>query len=400
MGGCLACGHFQKEMSKPTPIHAPKPYFNDTEYQKIIKTKCSAKKVAKLRALADAGNIQAAFAYGDLLMTGAWDMARMESDLALERLIPPTLDPTKDPYLVLPRDQYQAVNYLKIAAEYPDENACLEISKARAHLKYCSRRGNTGYNGHGKLDKIMLELFYIPMERAASRQELQLNPFFPLPYLRPKISNPKAKVFSGIAAEIIKYNGLQSIIFHVLALALIISVFRDTKDTLVTKQIVLLEMFTFIAFTIPLLLVILISIIFGSANKKPLCSCSDARKAHDVAMDGISKDLKTTDPFKETPLIVRNIHSVQITLFVAYIIIAVIVSLLDLNGVIKLKKFIPENMINPVLFVSVLFPVLALALLQKLVPPFNHKICEAELMRTEMEHKDGFLSQSILKPWN
>lgn len=371
----------------------------DEEFQIVNKMKCSAKKVAKLKSLADTGNIQAAFAFGDLLMTGAWDMARMESDLALERLIPPPLDPSKDPYLILRRDQYQAINYLRFAADYPHEDTCLEISKARAHLKYCSRKRNFGYNGRGRLDYMMLVSFYTPMEKAATPEDLRFNPFFPLPYSRPKICNPKGKVFSRLATQLVGYNVLQLFTFHILALALIFVGFGDAKDTLVTRQIMQMQMFTLLAFTIPLFLVILISVIFGSVKEKPLCSCSDVRRAYDAAMDGVSDDLKVTDPFTETPFVVRNIFSVQETIFFVYILTAAIVTLLDYTKFIKLRQFIPQNLIYPVIIATMAFSACSLVLLKKLVPPFSDKLCEAQFLQAEMDNKDGFLSKLILNRW-
>ena len=90
------------------------PYVCFEEYKAIFAIPLGDERFKKLKVAADAGNIQAAFTYGEILMTGGWDQRRMEIDLACGRLLPETPNPRNDPYLCVPRDQFTAINFLII----------------------------------------------------------------------------------------------------------------------------------------------------------------------------------------------------------------------------------------------------------------------------------------------
>ena len=133
-----------------------------------------------MRALADSGNVQAAWYYGNILLVGGWDESRMGVDFLRNKLLPEKLDPRQDPYLIVPRDQYAAVHYHKIAASFPDEKQAVEISYSRVILGYCRKKTDIGYNGTGKLDRFYIESFET-YAKAAKPEDFKANPFIPYP---------------------------------------------------------------------------------------------------------------------------------------------------------------------------------------------------------------------------
>jgi hypothetical protein len=370
------------------------PYINNEEFAPVNKIKNCPEKVQALKAMAGAGNIQAAFAYGDMLMAGAWDIKRMELDLVRGQLLPSTTDVNMDTYLILPRNQYHAIEYLKIAANYPYENLCVEISKARAQLSYCRGKANIGYYNHGKLDKIMLELFYKPMENSAESQDKLANPFFPLPYVRPEVEDPKTKVFEHVASRMNINASLLTLLYHIFAFYAILPTFVFANGSINSGvSILVIEGFTLILYDVPIIILYIYKKIYGS--KRPLCACPEIRKAYEASVADLPKELRQDDPFEGIPTFARNIVSIELSLNGFYAISAIIFAVLYFTNIFDItqlsKKFLSGGMIYSICFVTIAFSMMSTLFYKNMRKGFVDQICDHELfVLTEMSDQDAF----------
>lgn len=298
------------------------PYVNKPEFEAASVIMQSAARISRMRALADAGNVQAAWWYGNLLMNGGWDTTRMEIDFLRNKVLPETPDPRQDPYLIVPRDQYAAVAYHKIAASYPDDKLCTEISFSRGILAFCRTKTDIGYYGNGQLDRFQVA-FFEAMEKNADPKDRQANPFIPFPFKRPEIENPKTKMFTHIANSVYRRTILQLCLsgFYEVLFSFILG------DMYPTDWILNLLSFNglyFVVNMVPLFWTLFIASFYGMKRSMPICSCALARKAHKDSIDQLPPDCRMgdKDPFETTPFFVRNSLTLMYALFVAYLFIS------------------------------------------------------------------------------
>ena len=372
-------GHVDIKKREDTTTYPP--YFNREEFEPVNKMKNCPEKIQSLKAMADAGNIQAAYVYGDMLMIGSWDIKRMELDLTLGQLLPSPTNILNDPYLILPRNQNYAIEYLKAAANFPNENVCVEISKARAQLNYCRLKANIGYYGYGKIDQFMIEEFYRNIDENATAQDKLLNPFLPWPYERPNVENPKTKVFERVAFLMNTAVLVLVLLYHIVAFYSILPILTNGRCIMV------IEVFTFFAFTIPIIIAVIANKISGS-ERLP-CSCPEIRKAYDVSIADLPKNLKQEDPFEKTPSISKYIISIVLALFGTYAIAAIIFGLLKLTNTFDITKFfsiISGGVFYSIVFVSIAYPIMTILMFKNMATSFTDRICDRILQELEVKN--------------
>lgn len=372
------------EGKKEKTMASYQPYFNRDEFESINKMKNCPEKIQSLKAMADAGNVQAAFVFGDMLMKGIWDIKRMELDVARGQLLPPAPFVQHDPYLILPRNQYQAIEYHKIAANYPYENVCVEITKARAELNYCRLKGNIGYYNHGKLDIFTSEYFYKTLEADASDEDKAANPFLPYPYVRPEVENPKTKVFAHVASKLNIYGLIFALLFQVFAFYAIVPIMAFgsnlNKEVGILGAIIVSQVFTFVLFTIPIIVFFIYNKIYGP--DRPLCACPEIRKAYDTAVADLPKDLKQDDPFEGIPAFAKNTISIQLGLHSFYAIAAIIFGVLHFTKILdlaQLSPFLSGGVNYSLLFIAIAFPLITIFTYKNAQKGFVDRICDREL---------------------
>lgn len=355
------------------------PYINPVEYERITKMKASAERFNQLRAAAHAGNIQAAYAIGDALIIGAWDVKRMEVDLARGQLLPPTPNPNQDPYLCVPRDQYQAINYLKFCASYPNEDLAVEISLSRAFLAFMRKKMDIQYYGTGKLDSFF-DIGFTSITNNATHEERMSNPFMPFAFKRPEVLNPKTRMFTNVATVTKLHAWIMVGLFHCIALMMSMFYLGSGYDSSV-RGFVTIHAFVFVAYTIPLLVFVYFCSSYGIGQTLPICSCSKIREARNLALAQLPDDCKVgeEDPFEKTPFIVRNSHSMIQALFGFYFVFAALIAALRMKEIIKEIPFIPSWLLPYFLGISALLPFIAFVLEVNFSScGFYHSACFAE----------------------
>lgn len=368
------------DMKKGEDMTLYQSYFNKDEFEPVNKMPNCPEKIQKIKAMAHAGNIQASYVYGDMLMIGAWDIKRIENDTARGQLLPQPEDINTDPYLILPRNQNYAIEYLKMAAYFPYEDACIEISKARAQLNYCRTKGNIGYYGYGKMDNFMNEEFYQDIDDNATIQDKLFNPFIPLPYERPILDNPKTKVFERAAHAMNITVSLLVMMYFLCGLFSILPLFV-WKHNPVISNIVATQLFIIFAFTVPVIIVVIvIRTIHGS--KRPFCSCPKIREAYDVVTSDLPEDLKQDDPFEETSSISKSIIPILLALFSTYAIVAIILGSLKFANIFDITKFFnvhSDDLFYSIVFFSVAFTIMTICFFKNIVYDGSDQICDTVL---------------------
>ena len=315
------------------------PYINKAEFELVLDIIETSAKFQRMKALADSGNVQAAWYYGNVLMIGGWDESRMDVDYLRKNILPETPDPLKDPYLLVPRDQYAAVHYHKIAASFPDEKKANEIKYSRIILEYCRTKADIGYDGTGNPDRFYMKSFE-NYAKAASPENVKANPFIPYPYKRPEVKNPKTKIFECLASRM-----LNRIYIEILGAGKLISILSfeymilciKRKENLISAPLITFNLITFMTIIVPLLFALFICKKYGINESRPICSCAIIKKSYQNNLDRLPEDCRTgADPFLETPLLIRNFHHIKHAIFAMNIVVSLILIGLQVTNFIDL----------------------------------------------------------------
>lgn len=332
------------------------------EYGKIL-LYCKGKdKVEQIKLLADKGNIQACWYYAETLMEGAWDVERMELDLACDRLIPVPLDPRTDPYLYIKRDQYAAIEYYKKAANF-EHSQCDEVIRSGGMLAFMRKRMDIGYNLCRYSDQeICAKLEAYAAD--APLEDQQMNPFMPYPLARPKIKNPRTAVFKELAkltrekATVDIFLAFLPFLVYILATAI---KYGEGKRAPLWPYLCGLYMLAFIvvAFSAPLGIFTLLNYLYGGKQQMPLCSCDAIRRAYDIRVMKLPVECRKRDPFGEAPWLIRNLHQIRLGFFSLYLIPAIIATVLIIQNneyMLKLSEYFGNFFIWSIISLLYIFP--------------------------------------------
>ena len=314
------------------------PYINKEEYAAISKIKSTKNRLIRMKALADAGNIEAALNFGEKLMTGEWDVSRMELDLARRKFLPPAANPIEDPYLLMKRDQVRAIDYYKIVAGHP---SCAESKIANDLLVYCQKKSNIGYTKTSVNNSATIKS-YEEMDKTATPEITKISPFIAFPLQRPEVLNPKIGMFVR-AAQNARDRSIKTIaVAHIVGLifsGIVLSYDPDLIYPAIAYNAVI-----FVLYTIPLLLFAYVCKTFGVEKEMPICSCELLREAHEKTLAQLPDECKVgeVNPFDKTPLLIRYIISIKRAIFLSYMFVCCAIVLLINNDVIKLGDFFPS----------------------------------------------------------
>ena len=291
------------------PGGLPKSYINTEEYRNALQIMDKREMVKVLKQLAESGNIHAANFYGDLLILGVWDEEKMAIDMARGQLIPPPLDSSKDPYLILPRDPDRASYFYVIAWCDPAFKTNLTYIRASDKTLFCIKYGLAGFQENENnakpfirfKDKEMLKKCAVNMLKDNSNEFL----FVPLPDERPNVLNPQTAVFERIA-EAQKNKCKYEIYFATAALILPHCI---PDFSLFSLKIIA----SFFALTVlPYIASYYALESFGVKGKLPTCSCCKIREAHSNQMQKLPPDCRCiSDPFETTNFFIRNFLNIK-----------------------------------------------------------------------------------------
>ena len=336
-----------------------RPYINKEEYRPVFKMKTSKQRLVRMKALADAGNIEAALFLASRLMCDEWDYSKMETDLARGQLLPPTANLNEDPYLLMKRDQYRALDYYKIVASHPP---CFESKFANDILIYCKTKAEIGYNGKVLNNPFMLKI-YENMEKMASPETLKASPFIALPFQRPHVMNPKTGMFIRVAQNAHERAYFMISVFHIIAFFMSLMIGLSHDDSIYPA--IGLNVLVFVVFTFPILVFAYFSKIYGVEKEMPICSCSKLRETRAKTLANLPDDCKDGDlgPFEQTAFFIRNLVNIKKGLFLSYLIMFALFALLSYQNLIDQNILMPTipDFAQPFFFiVMIAFPIIAL----------------------------------------
>lgn len=348
----------------------PAPYIDKTEYQAVLDITNSIEKFKRIKVLADSGNVQAAWCFGSMLLTGGWDESRMGIDFLRGVLSPETTDPKLDPYMVVPRDQFAAFYYLKIAAGFPDENQAIEVSYSRAILNYCGKKANIGYpNKASKLD-LHIKMILIQVAKRAQPKDIQDNPFIPYPYKRPEVKNPRTKIFSRVATSMLSRNitGFSIVFLALISIAFLLMLCELYEIENAHSVNMLFAPVVFVTVMFPLIISSLICYKYGILHMMPLCSCDAIKKSYQAELEKLPEDCCRSgdDPFAVSPLWTRNFHRLKHVTFVINIVVSLI-----FIGLILFNSLGQNNSLNYVFFI----PSVCVLMLSLMVLMMDKQLC-------------------------
>lgn len=308
-------------------------YNNFEEYRAALKIQDRKQRLSHMKDLAERGNMHAIQNYADILMKGAWDLERMLYDMEHGQMLPVTEDVTKDPYLIIPRDQYLAVEYLKKLAMFNYSH--YTVSEARGYLAYIGQSRDTGYRGpNGHLDFLIVNIQNDRVQEQWKKVEGrgvvpdQLHsPFVNFPYCRPFINHPKRNVFSTVAKAI--YDRSKTQIQICIWLNLIVFLLYCNAKSWTNKH---LNLFwpCYVFFVLPLWIFMTLVDKFGVKKKLQICTCSCVKTALQKIQTEFSALLKSTDcadySDDAAPFLVRNLHNIKILFYILYFIIGAVLA--------------------------------------------------------------------------
>ena len=268
-------------------------------------------------------NLQCAELYGDMLMYGVWDLYQMRYDLIRGNLAAPAEDPSKDQYLILPRNPQLAIEYYKMAAEAdPDSSKAKQVLKrAQAKIEYCSRNGYAGMKKSPPDYSIPIsdsvKHFLDRNAKSAAPADMEASRTFqPLPDFRPKLQDPRKEIFKNMAGYLTRRSFLQLALFSVLTFGIghFVGIHWSSSIKIILAT-----------YGWPLILFMVIAKLYAGPQGVPVCSCKDLREAHekvnrDFKVDDQNKDL----PFDKAPFFVRHAHHGKHAVFWIYSLVSTI----------------------------------------------------------------------------
>lgn len=296
-------------------------YYNLKEYQKVLNLENIQQQVDQMKYLADRGNVQAAYWYGDGLMRGIWDLPRMELDFACGKLLPPTANPREDPYLFGQRDQMRALEYIKRVACF-QEVRCVEAEIAGGLIAYIRlSRPEIGFTPKRFTDRHFVKLFE-GQAKTIPPAEARVNPLIALIFVRPQVYHPVSKIFLGFSAEIFKH-----LLFEAILTCLFPSVYITVllyNDEL--EKVDFVWMFLgLVIFFWPALTMNFLNFFYGIMQRLPLCSCPEIKAAYELRIKRLPQDcLPKQNPFESTSLILRHFNQFKQNYYIFFLIISII----------------------------------------------------------------------------
>ena len=298
-------------------------HINSEKYSKALNVKNMNERLDSMKKLADARNVDAACWYGDALMKGIWDIKKMELDLARGNDLPKGKNINMDKfnsesYLILPRDQYGALEYYKIAASYPFFNR--SANKARAILTYCKTSADIEYNLVGHVDRKVLKKCKT-LAAKYSTLSTEEAPIIKIPFASRSIENPKTNFFCLVGRAKVDLCMIESMaVLPALILGYFQSMISGKKFFAFPIEIVPI---LFVLYCLPMYLFAFLMHKYGVERKLPVCSCFAIRKAYDLMIENLPVDCRNDEnPFETTPFFIRHLSAIKTVLFVSYIPIA------------------------------------------------------------------------------
>ena len=314
------------------------PVKSSSEFKTDIRTK-----VERLGELAESGNIRAASFYGEMLLKGVWDEEALKVDFIRGDLLPvPTeaKSDSNDPYLVLPRDPLKGVEFIKLAAFSTGQEHLYEVTRARCLLTYLQRKSLAGFRnsalsfpyseGLSLADRFTLDSC---AKSFTVRGDEESVGFVALPDVRPSI-NHRTKMFELIAKNVRNRCFYQCIISIILASVFSwpFSVLNKTMPG--WMHFILFQVFNLVLYVIPLCLFAFFISVFGIRERKPICGCSQIKKAYKTFIEKLPVDCRVAkDPYESSSLIVRNLLHIRQFFFWSYMVIVLIALFLCMAGV-------------------------------------------------------------------
>lgn len=282
-------------------------------------------KVLKFAALADSGDIFAAFYYGEMLLTGVWDEDRMMMDQLSGNLVPqPSTPNTSDTYLILPRNPVRAVDFLKRTADAQNSEHFYEVRRARGLLNFLQSKNLAGFfEVHSKFkcpsgDKLSSQEQKFLAQCTRNSLRAESNRFVPIRDTRPQLIPKSSILFRNIATRYRNRCFLQCIVSNFLFSVtpfLFECIIRKSSTSVWPLFLVSLSV-NFIFFTIPLLIFAWIAQIFGIEKWYPICDCKHIDQAYDALIeDNPSVFEVRKNPFRATNGLISFSHQTRQFLF-------------------------------------------------------------------------------------
>lgn len=302
-------------------------YEDAKEYEKALSIFDGTKQIFHMKQIADKGNVQACYWFAEVLMQGGYDITRMELDFVRKGLLQRTSDPTQDPYLIVPRDQFKALEYYKKCSNLA--GSTVEAIKSGGLLAYCrAKKIDTEPGLKRKSDAFCVKQIESSIKKA-SPQDLASNPILPCPFKRPEIFHPRSKMFPNFATNLNTTNSIEFLVFfYTLFVAAFIDFFRNNLIFVAFRNYLNLVFFLFI---LPGIWFSIINYFYGIHQRMPLCSCPLMRKAYALRQEALPEDCRDSSeqdsPFVQTPWPIRNLYSARLVYPVSSLILAIIASI-------------------------------------------------------------------------
>ena len=211
------------------------------------------------------------------------------------------------------------------------------MRRAGGYLLYCQKKRDIKYDTKDWI-AVRVCAFLENKFKNASPEDVAANPFMPEPYKRPEVLNFKTRMFTNVATFGKTRAYVLIPILHVLTFyATLFEFFKNINDD--WWNIVLsINLAHVVLFDVPLLIFAQLCQWYGINKSLPVCSCAKIREARKKALDQIPENFKELDEdtFAQTPWIVRNSHSLLQILFTAYIVVAIILIIMQMNNLIDL----------------------------------------------------------------
>lgn len=341
-----------------------------------MKIENARKYVERLKFLADRGNVQACSTYGTFLMFGAYDAYQMELDFASGKLLPAPVNPRQDPYLIMQRDQYRAIEYIRKAACF-DAVSCHEVLVASGIMAYCRRKNPAvGYSPSRFCNDFIVTLYYDKLVKTASPAELAADPLMPVPFVRPAPQHPVNRLFNNYILDLQKYTLYKTYLLAILAI-IAITLMLTHRNVEGARLEVLLPIFIVAIDELPFVW----ESVLTRGTTGPHCSCPEMKQAYELRMSRLPAECKKGPGHYETAsIITRNFHHIFQFLNLLLLIIPFALITFKFIKIDFIEKFFDTSSLvyRASILISLTFPLAMLSIDNTFT--FKDRICLNQLM--------------------
>ncbi len=270
------------------------------ELQRLENTCPSSRQYcAEIKAAAQRGNILAHFQLGNWSYTGLWDVKAMRDDLLIGNFTQSTEDPFKDPYLIIPKNPQQALQYWN----YAEQHCPLHLHPDLALLQ----RSRT-------------ELLAVSFKSSVTNK----------PFIRPRILRNSLFQFFKRSAEG-NSSAYKQVILHQALLTHTIPLLGGMNGLWIIGFVVLV-------IDVPCLFFIWFINHYGRDRGLPLCSCSASSEGHQLILQRLP-EAKPDFLFSNPSCFIRK----SLSLFGAYYGALLLLSILGIAFRAQFKANAPED---------------------------------------------------------